>query len=85
MSNITGSKKNFSNSKSEDFIRTIMKKRIKWYGISELTLKSIGQNDRSSVTVKIKNEKTKKEFTSRLNLNIFELRNYNNERGVHAA
>ena len=74
-----------SNSETEEHILTVIKKRLAWYGISNLKLKSISQNDGNSISVKLRDEATKKEFTTCLELNVFEKDLYDGEVSSLAA
>ena len=59
------------NSDTEDHILTIIKKRLAWYGISELKLNSISKNDSNSISINFRDELTKKEYTTFFELNVF--------------
>ena len=75
----------YSNSDSENHILTIIKKRLAWYGISELKLKSISKNDCDSVSIRFIDEVLEKEFTTFFKLNVFEKDSYNGKASSLAA
>ena len=74
-----------SNSDPENHILTIIKKRLAWYGISELKLKSISKNDCDSVSIRFVDEVMKKEFTTFFKLNVFEKDSYDGKASSVAA
>ena len=74
-----------SNSETKEHILTVIKKRLAWYGISDLKLKSICQNDGNSISVMLRDEATKKEFTTCFKLNVFEKDRYDGEISSLAA
>ena len=73
------------NSDTENHILTIIKKRLAWYGISELKLKSISKNEGDFICVRFKDEVMKKEFTTFFELNVFEKDVYDGEVSSLAA
>ena len=74
-----------SNWDTEEHILTLVKKRLAWYGISDLKLKSISQHDANSISVKLRDEATKKEFITCFELNVFEKHRYDGEVSSLAA
>ena len=76
MSRSKAEKTIYSNSNPENHILTIIKKRLAWYGISELKLKSISKNDCDSVSIRFIDEVLKKEFTTFFKLHVFEKDSY---------
>ena len=85
MSRSKAEKTIYSNSDSENHILTIIKKRLAWYGISELKLKSISKNDCDSVSIRLIDEVLKKEFTTFFKLNVFEKDSYDGKASSLAA
>ena len=73
------------NSDTENHILTIIKKRLAWYGISELKLKSISKNEGNFISIRFRDEVMKKEFTTFFELNVFEKDVYNGEVSSLAA
>ena len=78
-------KTSYSNSDSKNHILTIIKKRLAWYGISELKLKSISKNDCDSISIRFRDEVMKKEFTTFFELNVFEKDSYDGKASSLAA
>ena len=85
MSRSKAEKTIYSNSDSENHILTIIKKRLAWYGISELKLKSISRNDCDSVSIRFIDEVLEKEFTTFFKLNVFEKDSYDGKASSLAA